>query len=97
MDLFTHFKLLEYLQLLPIGLIGLLAGVLKYFSDTNTSLRRACVIVATSSFICLCVFSLLSATTLPYLARVGLSASVGYFGIDKAIDLVKNILSLRKQ
>ncbi|WP_121022324.1 phage holin family protein [Helicobacter vulpis] len=89
-----HFQ--EYAELLPIALIGLLAGGLNYFEAPQASLRRALVVVITSSFICLCVFTMLSATALPYMAKVGLSASVGYFGVDKAIELIKNILSLKK-
>ncbi|WP_104732688.1 phage holin family protein [Helicobacter salomonis] len=86
----------ELLELLPIMLIGLLSGALSYFNGENVSLKKAFVVVCTSSFICLCVYSMLSATNLPYLAKVGLSASVGYFGIDKALEILKNILNLKK-
>ncbi|WP_163532237.1 phage holin family protein [Helicobacter suis] len=89
-------KLQQYAELLPIGLIGIVAGTLNYFSSNNKGLKHAAKFACVSGFISLCVFSMLSATDLPYMAKVGISASVGYFGIDKAIDIVKNIFSIRK-
>ncbi|MFC3847584.1 phage holin family protein [Helicobacter baculiformis] len=86
----------ELLQLLPIWLIGLLAGALNYFTNEKQSLKQAIGIVLTSSFVCSCVFAILSATDLPYLARVGMSASVGYFGIERALDILKNLINIKK-
>ncbi|WP_240451801.1 phage holin family protein [Helicobacter sp. L8] len=86
----------EYIELLPVILIGVLAGGLSYFNSPTETFKRALVVVLTSSFICVCVYSMMSATNLPYLAKVGLSASVGYFGVDKAIEVLRNILSLKK-
>ncbi|BCD50247.1 phage holin family protein [Helicobacter suis] len=89
-------KLQEYAELLPIGLIGIVGGTLNYFSSGSKGLKHAFKFACVSGFISLCVFTMLSATDLPYMAKVGFSASVGYFGIDKAIEVVKNILSIRK-
>ncbi|BEG56466.1 hypothetical protein NHP21005_01540 [Helicobacter sp. NHP21005] len=63
---------------------------------TRKDKLKAGVVVCTSGFICMCVFAMLSSTNLPYMAKVGLSASVGYFGIDRTIEVVQKILSLRK-
>ncbi|WP_104683071.1 phage holin family protein [Helicobacter felis] len=90
------FRVSEYLQLLPIGLIGILSGALNYFNNPKSSLRHALVVMFTSCFICLCVFAMLETTQLTYLTKVGISASVGYFGIDRAIEIVRNILSFKK-
>ncbi|WP_104759635.1 phage holin family protein [Helicobacter bizzozeronii] len=86
----------EILELLPITLIGILAGGLNYFNNPTETIKHAIVVVLTSSFLCVCSFAMLSATDLPYLAQVGLSAVVGYLGIDNALEIVKKILNLKK-
>ena len=86
----------EFLELVPIGLIGILAGGLNYFNSPHETIRHALVVVITSAFLCICAFAMLSATDLAYLAKVGISAAVGYLGLDNAVEVVKKILSLRK-
>ncbi|TSA80118.1 hypothetical protein FNE76_07615 [Helicobacter mehlei] len=90
----THLE--EMLELIPIALVGLLAGGLNYFNNAEQSARNALVVVLTSSFLCICAFGILSATDLPYLAKVGVSAAIGYLGLDNALEVVKKILGLRK-
>ena len=89
-------KLEQYVELLPILLIGLIAGALNYLSADSTGFKHAIKFACMSAFISSCVFALTSATELPYMARVGIAASVGYFGIDRAIEIVKNIFSIKK-
>ncbi|WP_163565140.1 phage holin family protein [Helicobacter suis] len=97
MDFITSaLKLQEYAELVPIGLIGIVGGTLNYSSSGSKGLKHACKFACVSGFISLCVFAMLSATELPYMAKVGISASVGYFGIERAIEIVKNILNIRK-
>ncbi|WP_104691082.1 phage holin family protein [Helicobacter heilmannii] len=98
MDIANVLSIEEYIQLVPVLLIGLLAGGLNYFNNTDgtSTIKRALMVVCTSGFICTCVFTMLSSTQLPYMAKVGISASVGYFGIDRAIEVVQKILNLRK-
>ncbi|GLH58070.1 hypothetical protein [Helicobacter ailurogastricus] len=67
-----------------------------YFNNPEGTIKRAVVVIFTSGFICICIFAMLSTTQLPYMAKIGISASVGYFGIDRAIEVVQKILSLRK-
>lgn len=85
----------EYIQLMPICAVGLLAGVIAYYSGENRDIRVAVRAIITSAFLTIITFSILSATDLPYLAKVGVSACIGYFGIDKAIELVQKILALK--
>ena len=85
----------EYFQLLPISIVGILAGVVSYYGSEGKQIKEALKIVVTSMFLTIVVYSLLSATDLPYLAKVGVSACVGYFGVEKAIELVQKILALK--
>lgn len=89
----------SYLELIPIILVGLLAGfmgALDNKDDMKQGLREGLKRVVISSFLCVVCYSILSATDLPYLAKVGVSACVGFLGLDKAVGLVKEFLSLRK-
>lgn len=85
----------EYFQLLPISIVGILAGVVSYYTAEYKEFKEALKVVITSVFLTIVVYSLLSATDLPYLAKVGISACVGYFGVEKAIELVQKIISLK--
>lgn len=93
MTIFPNLK--EYTQLLPVSIVGILSGVVSYYGAESRNLKEAFRIVITSMFLTLMVYSILSATDLPYLARVGISAFLGYFGVDKAIELVQNILAFK--
>lgn len=88
-----------YLELLPIALVGLLAGFMSAL-DNSEDIRKCFKIgikrIILSSFLCVVAYSILSATDLPYLARVGISACIGFLGIDKAIEYAKELISFRK-
>lgn len=83
------------LPLLPILAIGILSGCFSWMNSECSSWKCALKIVATSSFLSVMAFSILSATDLPYLAKIGVSAGVGYFGLEKAIELIQRILNFR--
>ena len=89
----------EYLELIPIALVGLLAGFMGALDNKDcikAGIKEAIKRIVISSFLCIVTYSILSATDLPYLAKVGVSACVGFLGLDKAIKLVKEIISLRR-
>ncbi|WP_066389548.1 phage holin family protein [Helicobacter himalayensis] len=90
-------NLTYYMELLPVSVVALLAGCMNYLGQEkgNRDLKLSLKIVATSAFLALITFSILSATDLPYLAQVGLSAAVGYFGIDNAIEIVQKLIALK--
>ncbi len=90
-------NLAHYLELFPVSFVAILAGVMNYLGQEkhNKDLILTLRVVATSAFLALITYSILSATDLPYLARVGLSAAVGYFGIDNAIDIVQKLIALK--
>lgn len=89
----------SYLELLPIALVGLLAGFMGAL-DNSEDIRKCFKIaikrIVLSSFLCVVAYSILSATDLPYLARVGISACIGFLGIEKAISYAKELISFRK-
>ncbi len=95
MEYFNDFK--AFLPLIPLLLIGLIAGLVNVFNLEAQSRTREAIVknMITSSFLCALTFTILEATDLPYLARVGISASIAYFGIDKAIEIVQKLLSMK--
>lgn len=94
----------HYLELLPIAIVGILAGIVSFFNeeqreDTSNDIRYLLKValksVVTSSFLCVIVYATLSATDLPYLARVGIAAALGFLGIEKALNLAKELLAFK--
>lgn len=99
MDLIALFN--EFKPLLPLFLVGFASGGMKILNapheerDTALEVIR---IILTSLFLTLICFAILtSIDSLPYLAKVGISAFVGYFGVERALDFAKRLLELRGQ
>ena len=93
-------NLYRYLELMPVMMMGILSGIVSYFnntnaSDSNNAYTHAIKSIVTCAFLAILTYSILSATDLPYLAKVGISCAIGYFGIDKTIELVQNIITLK--
>lgn len=99
-------NLQELIELIPIALIGLLIGLVSYFTDKERAddkedsfnenpLITALKQVLFSLTICVIVYSILTATNLPYLAKIGVSSAVSFFGVDKAISILKDLIALR--
>ena len=85
---------------MPVTLMGLLSGIVSYFNnadskDSSNAYKQAIKNILTCAFLAILAYSILSATDLPYLAKVGISCAVGYFGIDKAIEIVQKIITLK--
>lgn len=101
LEIFPNLK--HYTQLLPVCFVGIFAGIVNYLQvkrndcdlDDRYNIKATLKTVITSTFLTLLTYSILTATNLPYLACVGISATVGYFGLDKAIEIVQKIISLR--
>lgn len=95
LELMPHLK--HYLELIPVSLVALFAGIISYFNGDKAQRSKsyAIKVIITSAFLALTAYTILSATDLPYLAKVGISAMIGFFGIDKSIELVQKLLSLK--
>lgn len=101
LELFPNLK--HYTQLIPVCFVGLLVGLVNYMQYTpqdcdmndKSGIKRTIKTILTSTFLTLLTYSILTATNLPYLACVGISAAVGYFGFDKAIEIVQKIIALK--
>lgn len=99
--LITFPNLHNYIELIPVGIVGILAGIISYLQNTQTcsdkyrNLKHTLKVIVTSSFLTILTYSILTATSLPYLGNVGISAAVGYFGIDRAIELAQKLLNLK--
>lgn len=94
----------QLLSLFPIVIIGFCVGLSSFFTQVESSesseskhkaIKRLIKQVILSLTLCLIVYSILSATDLPYLAKIGISCAIGFFGIDKALTIVQNILNLK--
>ncbi|TLD79852.1 hypothetical protein LS68_009280 [Helicobacter sp. MIT 05-5293] len=87
----------HYIELIPVACVGILSGIVNYFNleEKKPSKLYALKIVCTSAFIALTAYTILSATDLPYLAKVGISAAIGFFGIDKALEYIQKIIALK--
>ena len=99
MDTLTEIfpNLPAYIELLPVFVIGLCSGIVAFFGDKSEHHTKFYAIkcIVTSAFITIIMYSILAATDLPYLAKVGISCAIGYFGIDKAIEIVQKIIALK--
>lgn len=87
----------KYLELLPVFVIGLCSGIVAFFSDKSGDHTKFYAIkcIVTSAFITIMMYSILAATDLPYLAKVGISCAVGFFGVDKAIEIAQTLIAMR--
>lgn len=99
-DIVTVFpELLHYLELIPVLVVSILAGVVSYYNrdsgDIPETKSQAFKNIGTSAFLGVVTYSILSAVDLQYLAKIGISSCVAFFGIDKSIELVQKLLSLR--
>lgn len=86
-----------YLELVPVFIIGLCSGLVAFFSDKTEQPTKfyAFKSIITSAFITIVMYGILSATDLPYLAKVAIACAVGFFGVDRAIEIVQKLIALK--
>lgn len=91
----------DFKPLIPLFLVGLLSGGMRLLNSSaeerDTKLEVFKIVITSLFLTVLCFMILTSIDSLPYLAKVGISAFVGYFGIDKALEFAKKLLDLRGQ
>lgn len=96
LEIFPNLK--HYLELVPICMVGLIAGVASYFGDGDEQrcFRRGFKAIITSTFLCVVTYAMLGMIEgIPYLAKVGVGATIGYFGIDKTIELLHKLKGVK--
>ncbi|WP_223810235.1 phage holin family protein [Campylobacter sp. LR286c] len=96
-----------YIELLPILVVGLICGLFKFINDEkkvekcelkkNDMYINFLKVVSTSSMLCIIIYMILTAIDLSYLAKVGIASAFSFLGLDKAINLVRDILNLKKE
>lgn len=89
-----------YFELAPIILLGIFAGLAKFFArdddpEYEASWRDFFYHAISSMVVCVIIYALLDSTDLSYMSRFAVAGLVAFFGIDKAIDYAQKILSLR--
>ena len=102
---------LDFLDYLPLILVGFFMGLFKALraevlredeeDESVTSkfdvLKIFIVEGIQGAVFCFVVYGLLSLTELPYIFKVCVGALIAYLGIDKAMELVEKVLSIRKK
>lgn len=103
--------LISLAELIPIAVIGLLVGGVSYYAekepfndgdrpkkDENIKDKNLSDAVKHSFYalvVCVIVYSCLSATDLPYLAKIGVASALSFFGFDNALGIIERVLNLR--
>lgn len=102
---------LDFLEYLPLILVGFFMGLFKALraevlredeEDESVAskfdvLKIFIVEGIQGAVFCFVVYGLLSLTELPYIFKVCVGALIAYLGIDKAMELVEKVLSIRKK
>lgn len=102
---------LDFLEYLPLILVGFFMGLFKALraevlredeeDESVTSkfdvLKIFIVEGIQGAVFCFVVYGLLSLTELPYIFKVCVGALISYLGIDRAMELVEKVLSIRKK
>lgn len=101
----SEYEVEQILSLLPILVISIMVGLASYFTKSNENIENENgsekpykVFLKQMIFsitICIIVYSILSATDLPYLAKIGISSAIAFFGIEQALNIVQIIINLR--
>ncbi len=92
----------EYMAIIPCLVLGFLVGVANYFkpfmSDDNYegTWRKFCASAMSSAILSFIIFAVLDGTALTFMTKLAISCAVAFLGIEKAMDLVERLLSLRK-
>ena len=106
------FENVYFLEFLPLCVLGLFCGIVRFARGENelltheeqdenkvkkTRFYRAIDVVLTSSFLAFISYACLSFfTELTYIFKVGISAAIALFGIDKVLDIVQRVISLKQ-
>lgn len=106
-ELFLQFS--KLIELIPIAIIGLMVGCVSYFADKDDdndkepphkpkkerNAKEAFKHTSYAIVVCLIIYACLDATDLPYLAKIGVSSAVSFFGIDNIMSIIERLLALR--
>lgn len=89
-----------YFELAPIILLGIFAGLAKFFArdddlENEASWRDFFYHSISSMVVCVIIYALLDSTNLSYMSRFAVAGLVAFFGVDKALEYAQKILSLR--
>lgn len=103
----SEYEVEQILSLLPILVISVMVGLASYFTKSNENIENEnedssekpykvfFKQMTLSITICIMVYSILSATDLPYLAKIGISSAMAFFGIEQALNIIQTIISLK--
>lgn len=100
----SEYEVEQILSLVPILIISVMVGLASYFTKSNENIENDSSEKPYKVFfkqmlfsitICIMIYSILSATDLPYLAKIGISSAIAFFGIEKALNIVQTIISLK--
>lgn len=84
----------NFIDLIPVCFAGILSGLASYFLENEENCFWKKIVYAET--VSILIYMILTATDLNYMARIGIAAFVAFIGLEKALDLVQQILSYRK-
>ncbi len=93
---FLNAMLANYIEVTPIIVVGLVAGLLSCFHNNKWTRYEFFKGISTSCFLALVVYGLLIAVDIPYLTRVAIAGIVGFLGFENSLDFIERILGIIK-
>lgn len=97
LSIFFNTMLTNYIEITPIIIVGLTAGLLSCFHNNKWTKYEFFKGIITSCFLALVVYGLLAAIDIPYLTRVAVAGIIGFLGFENSLDFIERILGIIKQ
>lgn len=92
----------EYWAIIPCLILGFLVGVANFFKpfmsddDYKGTWRKFFASAMSSAVLSFIIFAILDSANLTFMTKLAISCAVAFLGVDRAVDLVERLLSLRK-
>lgn len=93
---FLNTMVVSYIEITPIIIVGLIAGLLNCFHNNRWSKYEFFKGILTSCFLALVVYGLLIAVDIPYLTRVSIAGIIGFLGFENSLDFIERVLNIVK-
>lgn len=86
-----------YEQLITPAFIGFLSGVMKELSKPKEIPNTWIKTIVNSAFLCCVIFLFLDMFQLSYNAKIGIAAIFSFFGLEKSLIHIKELISIFKR
>lgn len=86
-----------YEQLITPAFIGFLSGAMKELSKPKEIPNTWIKTIVNSAFLCCVIFLFLDIFELSYNAKIGIAAIFSFFGLEKSLIHIKELISIFKR